>query len=67
MLGAHVVLALVEMMAGHSHHHVKDPGLNYLYIRLFVSGRSGVAFLANSPAIAKKRARQATTHEHPRC
>ena len=40
------------------HIHPKDPGQNYLYIRLFLRARCGVAFLGNSPAIAKKCALQ---------
>ncbi len=48
-------------------HDAKDPGQYYLYIRPFVSGRGGVAFLGNSPAIAGETRLAATTHEHPRC
>ena len=39
----------------------KDPGQNYLYIRLFLSGCRGVAILGNSPAIARQ-SRPASNH-----
>ena len=46
---------------------LKDPGQNYLYIRLFLSGCRCVAILGNSPAIACESRLAATTEGHPRC